>query len=98
LTLFEMKNTLGSEQAKAVMTERAMTVLFSHKLVNGIYAWTIMASGSKESTQAEEGNDDPFRFPPPSGRPSACGLRSCSRYRVTFSTISESSGVNPSFR
>ena len=45
-TEFEMKNTLGSEQARAAMTEHAMTVLFSHKLVNAIYAWTILASGS----------------------------------------------------
>ena len=44
-TEFEIKNTLGSEQAKAVMTEQAMTVLFSHKLVNGVYAWTIRAGG-----------------------------------------------------
>ena len=44
-TEFEMKNTLGNEKAKAVMTERAMTVLFSHRLVNGIYAWTIRAGG-----------------------------------------------------
>ena len=44
-TEFEIKNTLGSEQAKAVMTEQAMTVLFSHRLVNGIYAWTIRAGG-----------------------------------------------------
>lgn len=25
------------------MTERAMTVLFSHRLVNGIYAWSLLA-------------------------------------------------------
>jgi hypothetical protein len=44
-TELEIKNTLGSEQAKAVMTEQAITVLFSHRLVNGIYAWTIRAGG-----------------------------------------------------
>ncbi|MEM1227903.1 MAG: endo-1,4-beta-xylanase [Planctomycetota bacterium] len=47
-TEFEMKNTIGDELEKAAMTERVMTVLFSHHLVNGIYAWTVLsrASGS----------------------------------------------------
>jgi len=44
-TEFEMKSSIGSEQAKAAMTEQAMTVLFSHKLVNGIHAWTIQGGG-----------------------------------------------------
>ena len=38
-----MKDTIGDELEKAGMTERVMTVLFSHRLVNGIYAWTIMS-------------------------------------------------------
>lgn len=41
-TEFEMKEALGSELDRAAMTEQAMTVLFSHRLVNGIYAWTIL--------------------------------------------------------
>ncbi|MEM8913775.1 MAG: sulfatase-like hydrolase/transferase [Planctomycetota bacterium] len=42
-TEFEMKYTIGDELARAAMTERVMTVMFSHRLVNGIYAWSILA-------------------------------------------------------
>jgi hypothetical protein len=42
-TEFEMKDTIGDEFERAAMTERAMTVLFSHRLVNGIYAWSLLA-------------------------------------------------------
>ncbi|MEM9369224.1 MAG: endo-1,4-beta-xylanase [Planctomycetota bacterium] len=42
-TEFEMKSTIGDELEKAALTEQVMTVLFSHHLVNGIYAWTIMS-------------------------------------------------------
>ena len=45
-TEFEMKDTIGDELEKAAMTERVMTVLFSHRLVNGIYAWTTLPRGS----------------------------------------------------
>ena len=41
-TEMEMKKTIGSEYDKAVMTERVMTLYFSHPSVNGIYAWTIV--------------------------------------------------------
>ena len=41
-----MKDTIGDELEKAAMTERVMTVLFSHHLVNGIYAWTTLPRGS----------------------------------------------------
>ncbi len=42
-TEFEMNDTVGNEFERAAMTERAMTVLFSHRLVNGIYAWSLLA-------------------------------------------------------
>jgi hypothetical protein len=42
-TEFEMNDTVGDEFERAAMTERAMTVLFSHRLVNGIYAWSLLA-------------------------------------------------------
>jgi len=41
-TEMEMKKTIASEYDKAIMTERVMTIYFSHPLVNGIYAWTIV--------------------------------------------------------
>ena len=41
-TEFEMKQSIGTEFDKALMTERVMTIYFSHPLVNGIYAWTIL--------------------------------------------------------
>ena len=44
-TEFELKDTIGDELEKAAMTERVMTVLFSHRLVNGIYAWTTLPRG-----------------------------------------------------
>lgn len=42
-TEVEMKDTVGDELEKAAMTERVMTVLFSHRLVNGIYAWSLLS-------------------------------------------------------
>ncbi|MEO1617616.1 MAG: endo-1,4-beta-xylanase, partial [Planctomycetota bacterium] len=48
-TEFEMKDTIGDELDKAAMTERVMTVLFSHRLVNGIYAWTVLPRGRDET-------------------------------------------------
>jgi hypothetical protein len=42
-TEFEMNDTVGGEFERAAMTERAMMVLFSHRLVNGIYAWSLLA-------------------------------------------------------
>jgi len=42
-TEFEMNDTVGNEFERAALTERAMTVLFSHRLVNGIYAWSLLA-------------------------------------------------------
>ena len=42
-TEFEMDNSIGDEYERAAMTERVMTVYFSHKLVNGIYAWSLLA-------------------------------------------------------
>ena len=44
-TEFEMKDSIGDELEKAAMTERIMTVLFSHRLVNGIFAWTVLPRG-----------------------------------------------------
>jgi GH35 family endo-1,4-beta-xylanase len=41
-TEMEMKKTIETEYDKALMTERVMTLYFSHPLVNGIYAWTIL--------------------------------------------------------
>jgi len=41
-TEMEMKKNLGSEFDKAMMTERVMTIYFSHPKVTGIYAWTIL--------------------------------------------------------
>jgi len=42
-TEFEMNDTVGNEFERAAMTERAVTVLSSHRLVNGIYAWSLLA-------------------------------------------------------
>ncbi len=39
-TEFEMKDEMGDELTKARMTERVMTVYFSHPNVNAIFAWT----------------------------------------------------------
>ncbi len=49
-TEFEMKDSIGDELEKAAMTERVMTVLFSHRLVNGIYAWTTLPRGRGQAT------------------------------------------------
>lgn len=54
-TEFEMKTTIGEEIDKAEMTERVMTIYFSHKLVSGIYVWTIFPGSSSEGR--EEGRE-----------------------------------------
>jgi DNA-directed RNA polymerase subunit RPC12/RpoP len=40
-TEFETKESVGSELDRAVMTERVMSVYFSHRLVDGIFAWSL---------------------------------------------------------
>jgi len=40
-TEFEMKSSIETELDKAQMTERAMTVYFSHHLVTGMYCWNV---------------------------------------------------------
>ena len=48
-TEFEINKTIEGELNKAVMTERVMTVYFSHPSVNGIYAWTLLPNtGEKQ--------------------------------------------------
>lgn len=44
-TEFEMKDEMGDELTKARMTERVMTVYFSHPNVNSIFAWTFSKHG-----------------------------------------------------
>ena len=47
-TEFEMSDGIKDELDKAVMTERVMTVYFSHPLVDGIYAWTLLPSSEED--------------------------------------------------
>ena len=56
-TEFEMKKGIKTEYDKAIMTERVMTVYFSHPLVNGIYAWTILNNPkSKKKKEPQDKN------------------------------------------
>jgi hypothetical protein len=48
-TEFEMQPKIGSEFDKAMMTERVMTIYFSHPLVNGIYAWSLLSGADKQN-------------------------------------------------
>ena len=52
-TEFEMTPMVGEELDKAKLTERVMTIYFSHKLVDGIYAWTLFPSSFADA----EGNE-----------------------------------------
>ncbi|CAA6691246.1 Unannotated [Lentimonas sp. CC19] len=50
-TEFEIGSNVEGELNKAIMTERVMTVYFSHPSVNGIYAWTLMPSGFEKAAE-----------------------------------------------
>lgn len=53
-TEFEIKPNIKSELDKAIMTDRVMTVYFSHKLVDGIFVWTLFPNGAgKELVDAK---------------------------------------------
>jgi len=52
-TEFEIKTSVGSELDRAVMTERVMTVYFSHRLVDGIFAWTLFPGDGREILNAD---------------------------------------------
>ena len=54
-TEFEMTDEIKSEIDKALMTERAMTVYFSHRLVDGIYAWTLFPHDNNHHILEESG-------------------------------------------
>ncbi|MBI9019759.1 MAG: endo-1,4-beta-xylanase [Verrucomicrobia bacterium] len=60
-TEFEIGKTVEGELNKAIMTERVMTIYFSYPLANGIYAWTLLPSGSEGETGRNilEGNGHP---------------------------------------
>ncbi|MFQ3226462.1 MAG: hypothetical protein ACI8Z5_002734 [Lentimonas sp.] len=47
-TEFEIRSRIAGELNQAIMTERVMTVYFSHPSVNGTYGWTLMPSGLEE--------------------------------------------------
>ena len=57
-TEFEMTSLIGEELAKAKLTEKVMTIYFSHKLVDGIYAWTLFPSSFKDAEGNEIINSD----------------------------------------
>ena len=52
-TEFEMKTSVGGELDRAMMTERVMTVYFSHRLVDGIFAWTLFPNDGREILNAD---------------------------------------------
>jgi len=54
-TEFEIKLTIGDEPARAALTEQVMTLYFSHRLVDGIYAWSLFPSTSKREILNESG-------------------------------------------
>ena len=64
-TEFEIGDPVGGDLNKAVMTERVMTVYFSHPLVNGIYAWTLMGQ--------DNGKDSGRGIFETDGQPTLCG-------------------------
>lgn len=52
----EIGVNVGSEENKAIMTERVITAYFSHPSVNGIYAWTLLPAQHEKG----EGRMDAF--------------------------------------
>ena len=57
-TEFEMTSSIGEELDKAKLTEKVMTIYFSHKLVDGIYAWTLFPSSFPDAKGNEIINPD----------------------------------------
>jgi GH35 family endo-1,4-beta-xylanase len=49
----EMKSSIATELEKAQMTERVMTVYFSHYLVDAIYCWTIFPNRNNPGLRRE---------------------------------------------
>ena len=47
-TEFEISTEVKEEKNKAAVTEEVMTVYFSHKLVDGIFAWTLFPDRSND--------------------------------------------------
>jgi GH35 family endo-1,4-beta-xylanase len=56
-TEFEIKKSIKSELDKTLMTERVMTIYFSHSLVNGIYSWTILNNPPKADSKQPQDNN-----------------------------------------
>jgi GH35 family endo-1,4-beta-xylanase len=58
-TEFEMTSKVGNELDKAMMAERVMTIYFSHKLVDGIFVWTIFPNSNAEGNEIVDANGLP---------------------------------------
>jgi GH35 family endo-1,4-beta-xylanase len=50
-TEFEMTSGIGNELDKAIMTEKVMTIYFSHKLVDGIFVWTLFPNSTAKGNE-----------------------------------------------
>lgn len=54
-TEFEIRNTVGTELEKAEMEATAMIVYFSHRLVDGIYAWSLFPTNDGREILNKDG-------------------------------------------